>query len=159
MKIPIGAIIVPGFAIAWTAAGAPSLGRKWFAFLLTLSILISFALIYAGSCIESAHSPVFNGRAYSIAVTAEAVLIFLAVIVLRILNRKDLILPIISLIVGLHFFGMVPALGSNLYWWIGGAMSLLPILTMSILPRPVWNPVAGLSCAVILWFAVICGFF
>jgi hypothetical protein len=159
LKIPIGAIIVSGFAIVWTAAGARSLGRKWFAFLLAISILISAGLIYAGSRIEPEHSPVFNGRAYSIAVTAEAVLIILVVVVLRMMSRKDLILPVISLIVGLHFFGMVPALGSNLYWWIGGAMALLPILTMSILPQKFWPPVVGFGCAVILWLSALGAFF
>ena len=159
MKIPIGAIIVSVFAIAWTAAGARDFGRRWFGFLLIISILISAALIYAGTHIEPAHPAVFNGKAYGIAVTFEALLIFLAVMILRRMNRKDLLLPIISLIVGLHFFGLVPAFGSNLYWWIGGAMCLLPILTMSILPRKIWQPVVGLGCAVILWFAVICAFF
>ena len=159
MRIPIGAVIVAGFAIAWAAAGARSLGRKWFAILLVAAIVISAALIYMGARTAPLHSPVFNGRAYSLAVAFEAVLIFLTVVVLRMANRKFLLLPVISIIVGLHFFGMVVALGSNLYWSIGGAMCLLPILTMSILPRHVWDPVVGLGCAVILWFAVICAFF
>jgi hypothetical protein len=159
VRIPIGALIVSGFAIAWTSVGARSLGRRWFAFLFVMSILISMALIYAGAHLAPARSPVFNGRIYEIVVALEAVLIFVAVIVLRRINRKDLLLPVISLIVGLHFFGMVPALGSNLYWWIGSAMCLLPILTMSIAPRNVWQPVVGLGCAMILWCAVICTFF
>jgi hypothetical protein len=92
-------------------------------------------------------------------VAFEAVLIFLAVLFFRRSDRKHRLLPIISIIVGLHFFGMVAALGSNLYWWIGGAMCVLPIVTMSMLPRHIWNPVVGLGCAVILWSAVICAFF
>jgi len=159
VRIPIGAIIVSVFAIVWTAAGARSLGRRWFALLFFLSILISLGLVYTGSRIEPSHPAVFNGKAYGIAVTFEAVLIFFAVLILRMVNRKYLLLPVISIIVGLHFFGMVPALGSNLYWWIGAAMCLLPILSISILPRIIWEPVVGLGCAVILWSAVICAFF
>ncbi|HWY50851.1 MAG TPA: hypothetical protein VNW72_05150 [Chthoniobacterales bacterium] len=159
MRIPVGAVIVSAFAIAWTAVGARSLPRKLFAILLVAAILISAALIYIGARMAPPHPPVFNGRAYSLAVAFEAVLIFLTVVVLRMTNRKYLLLPVISIIVGLHFFGMVVALGSSLYWSIGGAMCLLPILTMSILPRHVWDPVVGLGCAVILWFAVICAFF
>jgi hypothetical protein len=159
VRIPIGAILVSAFAIAWTAAGAKNLGRLWFGLLFFLSILISAALIYAGAHMAPAHPLLFNGKAYAIAVVFEAVLIFLAVIVLRATNRKNLLLPVISLIVGLHFFGMVSALGSNFYWWIGGAMCLLPILTLALLPGRIWQPVVGLGCAVILWFAVIRAFF
>jgi hypothetical protein len=159
VRIPVGAIIVSGFAVAWTAAGARNLGRRWFALLFFLSIWISLGLIYAGAHIAPAHPAVFNGKAYGIAVTFEAVLIFFAVLILRMVNRKYLLLPVISIIVGLHFFGMVPALGSNLYWWIGAAMFLLPIFTVSLLPRNIWEPVVGLGCALILWCAVICAFF
>jgi hypothetical protein len=159
LKIPIGAIIVSIFAIIWTAAGARNLERRWFVFLLTMSILISVGLLCTGAHIQPAHPATVNGEAYGIVVTVEAALIFLAVLILRMADRKHLLLPIISLIVGLHFFGMVPALGSNLYWWIGGAMCLFPIVAMSVLPQRVWDPVVGLSCAVILWLAVICAFF
>lgn len=159
MRIPIGAIIVSVFAIVWTAAGARNLGRRWFALLFFMSILISLGLICAGSHTEPSYPAVFHGKAYGIAVTFEAVLIFFAVLILRMMDRKYLLLPVISIIVGLHFFGMVPALGSNLYWWIGAAMCLLPILTVLILPRNIWEPVVGLGCALILWSAVICAFF
>ena len=159
MRIPVGAVIVSAFAIAWTAVGARSLPRKLLAILLVAAILISAALIYVGAQIAPGHPPVFNGRTYSIAVALEAAFIVLAVVVLRMTNRKYLLLPVISIIVGLHFFGMVAALGSGLYWWIGAAMCALPIITLSISPRNFWDPVVGLGCAVILWFAVICAFF
>ena len=159
MKIPVGAITVSAFAIVWTAVGARTIGRRWFAFLVSMSILISLGVIYAGAHIEPAHPLVFNAKAYNISVAFELVLIFLAIVFLKKADRKDLLLPVISVIVGLHFFGMVAALGSNLYWWIGGAMCLWPIFTMSILPRNVWGPVVGLGCAVILWSAAICAFF
>ena len=159
MKIPLGAIIVSSFAIVWTAAGARTLGRRWSMFFILLSILISFGVIYAGAHIAPAHPPIFNAKAYSTSVAVELVLILLAIVFLRKADRKDLLLPVISIIVGLHFFGMVAALGSNFYWWIGGAMCLWPIVTMSIWPRNVWGPVVGLGCAVILWSAAICAFF
>ena len=158
MRVPIGAIIVPMFAIVWVAAGTRSLGRRRFGFLCFGAILISIGLIYAGTRIEPARTLTFNGKAYAIAVTLEAILILFAVVILRVTNRKHLLLPIISIIVGLHFFSMVPALGSNLYWWIGGAMSLLPVLTMSILPRKAWDPTVGVGSALILWSAVVCAF-
>ena len=147
------------FAVVWVAAGARTLGRKWFAFLFLSAILISIGLIYTGTRIAPAHPITFNGKAYGIAVALEAILIVFAVVILRATNRKQLLLPIISVIVGLHFFGMVPALGSNLYWWIGGGMSLLSILTMAVLPQKAWAPTVGLGSALILWFAVVGAFF
>jgi uncharacterized protein DUF7010 len=155
----IGAIVVSAFAIIWIAAGTRNLGRRWFSCLLSISILISLGIIVATGKIAPAHAATLNGKAYGLSVAFEAVLIFLAVLFLRRDDRKQFLLPVISIVVGLHFFGLVWALGSNEYWFVGGAMCLLSILTMSILPRNLWDSVVGLGCAVILWFSVICAFF
>lgn len=159
MRIPIGAIIVSTFAVVWTAAGTRNLERRWFVWLLLMSILISLGVVYAGARMQPAHPFTFNVRAYNLSILFEVVLIFFAVLFLRGAERKDLLLPTISIIVGLHFIGMVWALGSNLYWWIAGAMCLLPVITVSILRRGLWAPVVGLGCAVILWLSSICAFF
>jgi len=153
----IGAIVVSTFAVIWIAAGTRNLGRRWFSCLLSISI--SLGVIVAAEKIALAHRATFNGKAYGLSVAFEAVLIFLAVFFLRSGDRKRFLLPIISIIVGLHFFGLVWALGSNEYWFVGSAMCLLSILTISILPRNLWDSVVGLGCAVILWFSVICAFF
>ncbi len=158
-RVPIGAIIVSLFAIVWVAAGARTLERKYFAMLLLAAICISLGLIYLSSQFVPRHPQVFHAKPYEIAVVAEVIFILLAVVILRGLNRKDLLLPVISIIVGLHFFGMVPALGSGLYWWIGGAMCLLPIIVISFLPGRWWQLSVGLGCAVVLWTAVICASF
>ena len=154
----IGAIVVSTFAVIWIAAGTRNLGRRWFSWLLSISILISLGVIVAAAKIAPAHRATFNGKAYGLSVAFETVLIFLAVFFLRSGDRKRFLLPIISIIVGLHFFGLVWALGSN-EWFVGSAMCLWSILTMSILPRNLWDSVVGLGCAVILWFSVICAFF
>ena len=122
MNVPVGAISVSIFAIIWTAAGTHQLGRRWFALLLSISILISLAVIYAATRITPAHPVVFNPTVYHISVAFEAVLIFLAVGFLVRSGRKEFLLPVISIIVGLHFFGMVWARESNLYWFVGAAM-------------------------------------
>jgi len=155
----IGAIVVSTFAVIWIAAGTRNLGRRWFSWLLSISILISLGVIVAAGKIAPAHPATFNGKAYGLSVAFESFLIFLAVFFLRSGDRKRFLLPIISIIVGLHFFGLVWALGSNEYWFVGSAMCLLSILTISILPRNLWDSVVGLGCAVLLWFSVICAFF
>jgi len=159
MKIPVGAMIVSIFAVIWTAAGTRNLERRWFLSLLLMAILISLGVIYAGAHMQPAHPFTFNAKAYNLSIVFEVVLIFFVVVFLRRAERKDLLLPVVSIIVGLHFIGMVWALGSNLYWWTAAAMCLVPVTTMSILPRNLWAPVVGIGCAIILWLSAICAFF
>jgi hypothetical protein len=156
---PVGAIIVACFAVLWVAAGANQLGR-WFLPLLTIAILISAGIVIAATKIPfGAHSGGFDGKIYGIFVTLEVVAIALAVILLKRCNAKQYILPVIAFIVGAHFFGMVPALQSNDFWFVGGAMCVLAIVAMSMLPERIWAPVVGIGCALILWLSALGAFF
>ena len=141
----IRTIVVSIFAVIWIAAGTHNLGRRWFSWLLSISILISLGVIVAAGKISPAHPATFNGKAYGLSVAFEAILIFLAVLLLSSGDRRRFLLPIISIIVGLHFFGLVWAFGSNEYWFVGSAMCLLSILTMSILPRNLWDSLPALA--------------
>lgn len=156
----IGAIIVACFAVLWVIAGTRQLGWRWFVPLLMTSLFISGILIFAAGFIPyAARGGRFDGRIYGIFVTLEVIAIVTAVVLLNRIGAKQYLIPVIALIVGAHFFGMVPALHSNDFWWVGGAMCLLPILTMSILPQRAWPPVVGLGCAVILWLSALRAFF
>ncbi len=157
MRFPIGVTILSIFAVLWTAAGTHQLRRRWFAVFLSLSIVISSGVIGFAMRATPKHPAVFNAFAYTVSVAFEAVLILLAVAFLVRFQRNQFLLPIISIIVGLHFFGMVWALGSNWYWGVGAAMCLLPILTMSISPQRLWPLIIGVGCAVILWVSAVCG--
>ena len=141
----IRTIVVSIFAVIWIAAGTRNLGRRWFSWLLSISISISLGVIVAAGKISPTHPATFNGKAYGLSVAFEAILIFLAVLLLSSGDRKRFLLPIISIIVGLHFFGLVWAFGSNEYWFVGSAMCLLSILTMSILPRNLWDSLPALA--------------
>ena len=156
----IGAIIVASFAVVWIAAGASQLDRRWFVTLLALAILISGAIIFAATRIPfGKHSAGFNGRIYGIFVMLEFIAIFITVIFLNRTGRTVYLMPVIALIVGAHFFGMVPALRSNDFWWVGGVMCALPLATMSIFPQKIWSPVVGIGCAMILWLSALRAFF
>ena len=155
-----GAIIVASFAILWVAVGASQLDRRWFVTLLALAILISGAIIFAATRIPLVrHSAGFNGKVYGIFVALEAVVILLAVAIFNRARRKQYLIPVIALIVGAHFFGMVLALRSNDFWWVGGVMCALPLATISILPQKIWSPVVGIGCALILWLSALRAFF
>jgi predicted membrane channel-forming protein YqfA (hemolysin III family) len=128
--------------------------------ILSISILISAAVIIAEiSAPFPKHSGGFNGRIYGIVVMLEVIAIIIAAMLLNRPGRKQYLIPVVAFIVGAHFFGMVPALRSNEFWWIGGAMCALALLTMSILPRKFWAPVVGIGCAMILWFSALRAFF
>jgi len=156
----VGAIIVASFAVVWVAAGASQLDRRWFVTLLTLAVLISGVIIFAATRIPfGRHSGGFNGKIYGIFVVLEFVAIFIAMALLNRLGVKQYVMPVIAFIVGAHFFGMVPALHSNDFWWVGGIMCLLPLATMSILPQRIWSATVGIGCAMILWLSALRAFF
>jgi hypothetical protein len=156
----VGAIIVASFALLWVAAGAHQLGRHWFVSILSISILISAGVIIAAiSAPFPKHTGGFDGTIYWIVVAREVAAITIAVVLLSRPGRKQYLIPVIALIVGAHFFGMVPALHLNEFWWIGGAMCALSLLTMSILPWKFWAPTVGIGCAIILWFSALGAFF
>ena len=110
----IGAIIVACFALFWVAAGAHQLDRRWFISVLVAAIFVSIAIILAATHLPfGSRSGGFNGKIYGIFVGFEVIAIVCAVVLLNRFKAKQYLLPVIALIVGLHFFGMVPALRSN----------------------------------------------
>jgi hypothetical protein len=87
-----------------------------------------------------------------------------AVVGLSLLNqigqdRFDM--PVLALIVGIHFFGMGAAFHKRLHHWVGAAMCLVALLSLILLPPPgaetmsTSDLVVGLGCAVILWSFVL----
>jgi hypothetical protein len=156
----IGAIIVACFAVFWVAAGAQALGRRWFVLLLAIAIVISGTIVFAAIHLPfGRHSGGFNGRVYGIFVTLDVVAILIAVVLLKRVGAKQFVIPVIALIVGAHFLGMVPALQSNDFWWVGGAMCALLVATTLILPQSTWAPVVGVGYAAILWLSALRAFF
>jgi hypothetical protein len=157
----IGAIIVACFAVLWVAAGTHTFRRPWFGLSLAVAVLISLLIIYGAA--HGRHRPsraaVFNGPVYGIFVTLEVLFIVIAAVVLNRTGRKKYLIPVIAFIVGAHFFGMVPALHSSEFWWIAGAMCLLPVATVAVLPQNFWAPIVGIGCAAILWLSTLPAFF
>jgi len=127
---------------------------------MVIAIAISGAIVFAATRIPfGRHSGEFNGKIYGIVVMLEFLAILIAAVLLNRSGRTEYLMPVIALIVGLHFFGMVPATHSNDFWWIGGIMCALPLATMSILPQRFWSLVVGFGCALILWLSALRAFF
>lgn len=107
----------------------------------------------------------FRTRAYRIAVIAQCIAIPVAGRLLTAAGRTDAIMPAVALIVGLHFFGLVPAFQSWRFAVVGGAMALLALISLTLSPQMTLEgsgqqlglraAVVGLGCAVILWGGIL----
>jgi hypothetical protein len=170
-----GTIVGAVFAVPWMASGVGSLGHVWATWLTVVAIAISLTLVIAsihqaskGAHIEweTSSNEDFDGRAYGIAVAFMVVAIPVVAAVLRRGGLEMYTMPAVAFIVGVHFFGLVRAFGSRLFWWIGGAMCALAVVAVLILPPTfawhdgnslrqvnVWNLVVGVGCASIMWIS------
>ncbi|HEU4327272.1 MAG TPA: hypothetical protein VFS21_29305 [Roseiflexaceae bacterium] len=109
---------------------------------------------------EPALNP-FRTRPYQLAVLAQFIAFPLAGRFLTAVGRPDAIMPAVAAIVGLHFFGLIPAFRSWRFAAVGGAMVLLAALSLAL---PVAVPLVpsgeavglrgaaiGFGSALILW--------
>src|SRR5215472_7557981 len=165
----IGGIIAASFAALSAALGLRSLGQGWAIRLTVASALLSLALVIAGvgqlrSPSSTTAAGVPHPNVYWVSVAFEAVAIPLAVFILRRRRQHRYILPIIVLIIGLHFFVLVPAFSSFEFAWIGSALSVIALATIWFLPPTVtwrvgssrrqvdlWALVVGTGTAAVLW--------
>jgi Family of unknown function (DUF7010) len=90
-------------------------------------------------------------REFEIVLALEWIPIFGAAFVLSRRRRPELILPVIALIVGLHFFPLARIFGATLYYFTGAAIvitSLTAIAARDPLPKQV---TASFGCGLVLW--------
>ena len=97
-----------------------------------------------------------NGRAFGLVFAAEGVLIALAVVVLSSFGLDDFVLPVIALIVGLHFYPMARIFNRSIDVWLATWTTLVAIagIVAVALDRPdaalVWAWVgAGVAAATV----------
>jgi len=156
----LGAIICVLFAGVWGAAGAAGLPRRRRRAAMVLSAALSAAILVA-LILWPPSDPqqgTFRSRIYEITIAAEAIPILAAIVILRRISRRDLLLPVIGLIVGLHFIGMWMTTDLPVFLAVAAAMCAFSALSL-LLARgndSGWSPrrsVAGFGCAAVLWAA------
>lgn len=86
--------------------------------------------------------------------TGEGIGIFLAVNVVNNLQRPDLLLPAMALVVGLHFLS-IPYAASFRPFYMLATVLLLSAAIGFMVPAPVGSEIAGTLAALSLWFASI----
>jgi hypothetical protein len=160
-------LIVAFFASIWMIAGTASLGFP--GNLIGIIIAIGGSILFASVMFRRQTSAISQGpppdfRWYCAAVGFEIVAIIIGMFWLNRIDRPDYILPIISVIVGIHFFGLIPAFHSTRFFWIGLVMFLLPIAAVLLLPSEVREEhgptfsrslVVGVGCALTLWLGAL----
>ena len=82
----------------------------------------------------------------------EGIGIFIVVNVLGNLDRRDLILPGIATVVGLHFIPMAYAIPFHAFYAVAAALLIAATAGM-LLRQPIGSEVAGIAAAVALWIA------
>jgi hypothetical protein len=173
--IALTTIIAAGFAAGWGVSGSVALPGA--ARALSLLLILAITAVWLGlaytfyraagglpNAPDQAANP-FRSRSYQLAVLAEIIAIPLAGRLLTVAGRPDAIMPAVAAIVGLHFFGLIPAFQSWRFAVVGGAMVLLALLSLALPPSMTIGSsgeqlalraaVVGLGCALILWGSVL----
>lgn len=95
-------------------------------------------------------------------------MIIVAVIILQSINRSDLIVLVISVIIGLHFFALVPVFNFKFDILIGAGMIIWALIVPVCFPligikgnqNPyIWSTFISLGNGLILWFGSINRFY
>jgi hypothetical protein len=167
-------VIVAVFAAVWGTTGSIALaGISQTIALLTVIFVTVLMMAGAYSFFRAAQQVVnirrqtlsplsFNPRPYWIAVIGQAVAIPLVSRLLSLNGYPDAIMPAVVAIVGLHFFGLIPAWR---FAGVGGAMVLLALISLGVpvqiilagTEQTIGSRVAflGLGCAIILWLSML----
>lgn len=112
---------------------------------------------------EQAVNP-FRTRAYTMSVALMVIAIPSASFVLRAAGFAGAIVPVIAVLVGAHFFGLVRAFDSKRFALIGGAMCLVGVLALRLPVRlsldtgtsiALRETMVGIGCALVLWVSVL----
>lgn len=140
------------FAAIWFAVGATGAGLPWAVLLVPLCIsgaLLGWGLRSAG--VEPSRNP-DAGRLVGIWSGVEGVAIFVAVTVCQNIGARDAIVPVIAIIVGLHFLPLARGIPVPLYYATGSALVALGLGAL-LLPGPERMETTGLVAAVIMWIS------
>ncbi len=161
----IGALVMTGFGALWFISAAQLMSRlNWRVGIAIAVFSFAFGLAAVRQLLRARHLPSTSQlsadqkavaarirRRFGIVLAFEWVPIFAAAVVLNRLNRRELIVPAIALIVGLHFIPLAAIFRGRLYYWTAAAMVAATLAAFAIS-----NPIARqvticAACGVILW--------
>jgi len=75
----------------------------------------------------------------------------LTAVVLGRIGHPELILPAIAVIVGMHFIPLAKLFNLPLYYWTGGSLVLIAVVSFPIGHQVLRQAITGLGCGLSLW--------
>lgn len=149
----LGLIIPAAFGGIWAIAGTAGLSAPSRNIGVAAALAISAVLVFAALKAPLRTDGYFDSTVYGVSVALEVVAIVAAVVFLNRAHQPSFILPVIAVIVGLHFIGMWRATQNFLFVWLA---CVLCAVGAAALPFPplARAPVAGIGAALALWGAV-----
>ena len=142
-------ILVPsGFGFRWLASGLGALrplsGMSW-------SLLVTGAVLVAAcgfACRRRAR--IMDRRMFRISVLAESGGIGIVVLGCILLQRPDLIMPLIGIVVGLHLLPLARAFEDRRFVLAGSLLAGVCLASLLWTP-PLRMAIAGIGAGVVLW--------
>ena len=159
-----GAIIMATFGAVWMLSGAAVLQRlDWRTWVVALAVSGTLCWITvrqlqrvippATATTTSNEAPLSASatRNFEIVLALEWPAILAVVFFLRRRGRRDLILPVIALIVGAHFLPLAMIFNSPIYYFTAAVMIGVSSASFAIHDRRNRQAVVCVSCSVALW--------
>ena len=165
-------LITAFFGVLWGLVGASALpaGPAFPAAVLVVAatavlLLAAARLFYLSRRLpvssEGASVNPFGTRPYRLAVLFQVVAIPVAAGVLNNAGYQGAVISSVAVIVGLHFFGLIPAFESWSFAAVGSAMVFVGVLSLLLPAGPEGSgtsprgALVGLGCALVLWVSVL----
>jgi hypothetical protein len=179
--LAIGALVLTFFGAGWAVAPAVLLTTSSGATAFALVVVALGAIALVVGClallrdaqripVDTSPEGLARGRAmgrrlgigFGVVFGSEALLIALASIILSANGLEDFIVPVVALIVGLHFLPLAWLFDVWSYYVTGALISLVAVITMLVIPRaatangaPLWVIVPATGSAIILWLTAL----
>ncbi|KQS02894.1 hypothetical protein ASG11_00235 [Sphingomonas sp. Leaf357] len=150
-----GRAIGLGFAVLWLLVGAAALPAPWYYSIAAAGLAAIAVLAWRAWRMHEPRTGLFRMNRYWVAVVAEFAAIAFAQIVLIRLGLTGYLLPVVGILVGVHFVGLWWAGGGERYLRLAGVMTALDAAALLLPPGGrAMQAVAGLgSAAALAWFA------
>lgn len=166
--LTVALLITTFFGAIWGFVGASALPTGFSLPAIVLVAVITVALLWgcarlsrlsrrlpswADAGTDAGANP-FKNVYYRLAVLFEVLAIPLSANVLNRAGYPGAVISAVAIIVGLHFFGLIPAFKTRIYAAVGGAMVVVGLVSLllptgtGVSPRGAF---VGLGCAVVLW--------
>lgn len=159
-----GALIMAGFGAIWMISGVNALRLFRWETWLVIAVLTGLLCLMARQRLQRARQIASTGvavpesqsmqdrrRRFGRVMAFEWVPILLTVVVLGCIGHPELIMPAIAVIVGVHFIPLAKLFDVPLYYWTGGSLVLIAVVSFAIGDQVLRQVITGLGCGLSLW--------